>query len=75
MTDFIGDAGVGLAIVAGFLFLLATCGFLADYVLPHIPFVEKFIDNLPMMWMGRNKHRRTDNKNDRNRNRNRNRRK
>lgn len=40
---------VELAILAGFLFVLAICGFVADYILPHIGPLNRFIDGLPMM--------------------------
>ncbi len=45
--DTIDEAIVCLGILAGFLALLALGGFLADYVLPHIPFVQRYIDSLP----------------------------
>lgn len=45
--DTIDEAIVCLGILAGFLALLALCGFLADYVLPHIPFAQRYIDSLP----------------------------
>lgn len=27
--------------------ILSVCGLIADYILPHIPFVERFLDTLP----------------------------
>ena len=31
----------------------AVAGIIADYILPRIPFVERYLDKLPMMWMHR----------------------
>ena len=36
-----------LAYSAGICLMFGAVGFVADYVLPHIPFVERFIDSLP----------------------------
>lgn len=41
------EAVVCLGIFAVFLFILAIGGILADYVLPHIPFIRRYIDSLP----------------------------
>lgn len=46
----IGDLCINAAILGGFLLLLAVGGLVADYILPHIPAVNKFIANLPAMW-------------------------
>lgn len=45
--DMLDEAVVDLAILAAFLLILAAGGFIADYVFPHIPFIERFIDSLP----------------------------
>lgn len=33
--------------LSGYLLILAVGGLIADYVLPHIPFIERFIESLP----------------------------
>lgn len=38
---------VCLALLAGYLFLLCIGGLIADYVLPHIPFIQRWLDSLP----------------------------
>ena len=38
---------VCLMILGGLFLILFVCGILADYVLPHIPAVERFLDTLP----------------------------
>lgn len=65
--DTIDEAVVCLGILVGFFALLALCGLLADYVLPHIPFAQRYIDSLPeyeddtelyqqeMEWLWRNR--------------------
>lgn len=45
--ELLGDAVVALAIVAGYLTVLCVGCIVADYVLPHIPFIERFLDRLP----------------------------
>ena len=47
--DIMGDAAVVLAITSGFLLILTVGGFVADYVFPHIPLIQRFIDSLPSM--------------------------
>lgn len=41
------DAVIALAIIAGYMLLLGVGGLIADYVLPHIPFVARWIESLP----------------------------
>ncbi|MCI9120453.1 MAG: hypothetical protein HFG00_02840 [Oscillibacter sp.] len=41
------DAVVALVIVSGYLFILGTGGLIADFVFPHIPFIQRFLDSLP----------------------------
>lgn len=45
------DIVADLAILSVYLFLLGLtlglCGIVADYVLPHIPFLVRYIDALP----------------------------
>lgn len=43
----IDEAVVCLGISVGLFAILALCGPLADYALPHIPFVQRYIDSLP----------------------------
>lgn len=38
---------VELMIMAGFLMVLAVVGFVADYILPHIKPLERWIESLP----------------------------
>lgn len=38
---------VELMIMAGFLMVLAVAGFVADYILPHIKPLERWIESLP----------------------------
>ena len=45
--EFMGDLVVNLAILCGFLIVLGIGGLIADYVFPHIPFIERFLDTLP----------------------------
>ena len=46
MEDLLGEAVINL--VAGFLLILGIGGLIADYVFPHIPFIEKYLDSLPL---------------------------
>ena len=45
--ELMDEAVVDLAIFAGFMFLLVVGGIIADYILPHIPPVRRWIDSLP----------------------------
>ena len=42
--DLIGEAVVDLMVLAVFLGILAL---IADYVFPHIPFIQRYLDRLP----------------------------
>lgn len=41
------DLAIFLGYTAAILLILGIGGLIADYVLPHIPFIERFIDSLP----------------------------
>ncbi len=41
------DPVVCLAILGAFLLILGVGGIVADYVLPRIPFLKRYIDSLP----------------------------
>ena len=45
--DLIGEAVVGLTLMAGFLAVLGVGGLVADYVFPHILFIQRYLDSLP----------------------------
>ena len=45
--EFLEDLVVNLAILCGFLAVLGVGGLIADYVFPHIPFIQRFLDTLP----------------------------
>ena len=45
--EFMEDLAVNLAILCGFLAVLGVGGLIADYVFPHIPFIQRFLDTLP----------------------------
>ena len=45
--DFLGDVAIFLVIVGGFCGLLGIGGLIADYILPHIPAVQRYLDSLP----------------------------
>lgn len=45
--DLIGEAIVDLMILAGFLMVLGIGALIADYVFPHIPLIQRYIDSLP----------------------------
>ena len=45
--EFMEDLVVNLAILSGFLAVLGVGGLIADYVFPHIPFIQRFLDTLP----------------------------
>lgn len=44
--EFMEDLAVNLAILCGFLAVLGVGGLIADYVFPHIPFIQRFLDTL-----------------------------
>lgn len=41
------DLVIFLWYTAAILLILGIGGLIADYVFPHIPFIERFIDSLP----------------------------
>lgn len=41
------EAVVSLAILSGYLFILGVGCLIADFVFPHIPFIERFLESLP----------------------------
>jgi len=43
----IGDAVVALAIISGYLLILGVGCLIADFVFPHIPFIERYLRSLP----------------------------
>lgn len=45
--EFMGDLVVGLGFMCVFLFILCLGGLVADYVFPHIPFIQRWLDSLP----------------------------
>ena len=46
-NELMGDLVVNLAILCGFLAVLGVGGLIADYVFPHIPLIQRFLDTLP----------------------------
>lgn len=47
MEDLLGEAVVALGLMSGFLLILGVGGLIADYVFPHIPFIQRFLDSFP----------------------------
>lgn len=45
--ELIDEAVVNLLLLAGFLVVLGIGGLVADYVFPHIPFIQRYLDSLP----------------------------
>lgn len=45
--ELMGDMVVGLGFMCVFLFVLCLGGLIADYVFPHIPFIQRWLDSLP----------------------------
>ncbi len=45
--DLIGEAVVDLMVLAGFMVVLGIGALIADYVFPHIPFSQRYLDSLP----------------------------
>lgn len=45
--ELIDEAVVNLLLFAGFLVVLGVGGLVADYVFPHIPFIQRYLDSLP----------------------------
>lgn len=45
--EIMGELIVDLAILVGYLLALCVGGFVADYILPKVPFVERLLDTMP----------------------------
>lgn len=45
--ELLDEAVVALAILTGYLLILFVGGLISDYVFPHIPFIQRFLDSLP----------------------------
>lgn len=45
--DLIGEAVIDLMVLAGFMVVLGIGALIADYVFPHIPFIQRYLDSLP----------------------------
>lgn len=45
--ELLGEAIVDFAFLAGFLGVLGIGALIADYVFPHIPFIQRYLDRLP----------------------------
>lgn len=45
--DLIGEAVVDLMVLVVFLGILGIGALIADYVFPHIPFIQRYLDRLP----------------------------
>lgn len=45
--DLIGEAVADLMVLAVFLGILGIGALIADYVFPHIPFIQRYLDRLP----------------------------
>ena len=41
------EAVIALAILVGYLLILGVGCLVADFVFPHIPFIERLLDSLP----------------------------
>lgn len=46
-AEMLDGAVILLIYLLGLFVVLAIGGFVADYILPHIPFIERWLDNLP----------------------------
>jgi hypothetical protein len=45
--ELLGEAAVGLLILTGLMFALCVGCVVADYVLPHIKLLRRWVDSLP----------------------------
>lgn len=45
--ELLGSATIGLIYLTAYLALLCVGGIIADYVLPNIPAVQRWLDSLP----------------------------
>ena len=46
-ADLVDESMVSLVIISGYLFALSVGCLIADFVFPHIPFIERFLNTLP----------------------------
>lgn len=47
VPELLDEAVVDLAILIGYLFVLGIACLIADFVFPHIPFIERYLESLP----------------------------
>lgn len=45
--ELLGEAIVDFAFLAVFLGILGIGALIADYIFPHIPFIQRYLDSLP----------------------------
>lgn len=45
--ELLGDSVIALGILGVYLLILSVGCLIADYVFPHIPFIQRFLDSLP----------------------------
>lgn len=45
--ELLGDAVIALGILGVYLLILGVGCLIADFVFPHIPFIQRFLDSLP----------------------------
>lgn len=45
--ELLGDAVIAMGILGVYLFILGVGCLVADFVFPHIPFIQRFLDSLP----------------------------
>lgn len=45
--ELLGEAIVDFVFLAAFLGILGIGALIADYVFPHIPFIQRYLDSLP----------------------------
>ena len=45
--EFMADLAINLAILCVFLVALGIGGLVADFVFPHIPFIQRWLESLP----------------------------
>ena len=45
--ELLGDAVIALGILGVYLLILGVGCLIADFVFPHIPFIERYLESLP----------------------------
>lgn len=45
--ELLGDAVIAMGILGVYLIILGVGCLIADFVFPHIPFIQRFLDSLP----------------------------